>query len=141
MIRQLAHLNFVTNDLGKIIDFYVNKLGMQVKFTLNNKAGKPFGYYFGCGHTTFLEFFDQAMAAEMWGGNVEELSIGTRYKHFCLEVTGLDEFCKTLQSKGVAVSSISLGMDNSRQAWIADPDGNAIELMEYGHASLQLTGG
>lgn len=141
MIRQLAHLNFVTNDLGKIIDFYVNKLGMQVKFTLNNKAGKPFGYYFGCGNTTFLEFFDQAMAAKMWGGNVEELSIGTRYKHFCLEVTGLDEFCKALQSKGVAVSSISMGMDNSRQAWIADPDGNAIELMEYGHASLQLTGG
>lgn len=140
MIRQLAHLNFVTNDLEKIIDFYVNKLGMQVKFTLNNKAGKPFGYYFGCGNTTFLEFFDQAMAAEMWGGNVEELAIGTRYKHFCLEVTGLDEFCKALQSKGVTVSPISLGMDNSHQAWIADPDGNDIELMEYGHSSLQLTG-
>jgi lactoylglutathione lyase len=140
MIRQLAHLNFVTNDLKKIIDFYVNKLGMQVKFTLNNKAGKPFGYYFGCGNTTFLEFFDQAMAAEVWGGKVEELAIGTRYKHFCLEVTGLDEFCKVLQSKGVSVSPISLGMDNSRQAWIADPDGNDIELMEYGPTSLQLTG-
>ena len=140
MIRKLAHLNFVTNDLEKIIDFYVNKLGMQVKFTLNNKAGKPFGYYFGCGNTTFLEFFDQAMAAEVWGGKVEELAIGTRYKHFCLEVTGLDEFCKVLQSKGVSVSPISLGMDNSRQAWIADPDGTDIELMEYGPASLQLTG-
>jgi hypothetical protein len=31
-------------------------------------------------------------------------------------------------------------MDNSRQAWIDDPDGNAIELMEYGPSSLQLTG-
>ncbi len=140
MIRQLAHINFVTNDLSKIIDFYVNKLGMQVKFTLNNKEGKPFGYYFACGNTTFLEFFDQAMAVEMWGGQVAELNIGTRYKHFCLEVTGLDEFCKTLQSRGVPVSPISLGIDNSRQAWIADPDGNAIELMEYGPASLQLTG-
>lgn len=140
MIRQLAHLNFVTNDLSKIIDFYVNKLGMQVKFTLDNKAGQPFGYYFECGNSTFLEFFDQALAAEVWGGNVEELSIGTRYKHFCLEVTGLDEFCKELKSKGVDVSEISMGMDNSRQAWIADPDGNAIELMEYGPLSLQLTG-
>ena len=140
MIRKLAHLNFVTNDLQNIIDFYVNKLGMQVKFTLNNKEGKPFGYYFACGGITFLEFFDQAMAAEMWGGRVEELNIGTRYKHFCLEVTGLDAFCETLQSKGVNVSPISLGMDNSRQAWIADPDGNDIELMEYGPASLQLTG-
>ena len=140
MIRQLAHLNFVTNDLPGIIDFYVNKLGMRVKFTLNNKEGQPFGYYFECGNTTFLEFFDQAMAAEVWGGNVNELTIGTRYKHFCLEVTGLDEFCQDLKSKGVDVSGISMGMDNARQAWIADPDGNQIELMEYGHSSLQLTG-
>jgi catechol 2,3-dioxygenase-like lactoylglutathione lyase family enzyme len=140
MIRQLAHLNFMTNDLSKIIDFYVNKLGMQVKFTLNNKEGEPFGYYFECGGTTFLEFFDQKMAAEVWGGEVTELNIGTRYKHFCLEVTGLDEFCQTLASRGVKVSPISLGMDNSRQAWIADPDGNSIELMEYGPSSLQLTG-
>jgi len=140
MIRQLAHLNFLTNDLSKIIDFYVNKLGMNVKFTLDNKQGQPFGYYFGCGNTTFLEFFDQAMAAEVWGGNVAELAAGTRYKHFCLEVTGLDEYCSMLKSKGVPVSEISMGMDNSRQAWIADPDGNAIELMEYGAASLQLTG-
>ena len=140
MIRQLAHLNFVTNDLSKIIDFYVNKLGMKIKFTLDNKQGQPFGYYFECGNSTFLEFFDQAMAAEVWGGQVAEFTIGTRYKHFCLEVTGLDEFCVALKSKGVAVTDISMGMDNSRQAWIADPDGNQIELMEYGHNSLQLTG-
>jgi len=140
MIRQLAHLNFVTNDLSAIIHFYVNKLGMRVKFTLNNKDGQPFGYYFECGNTTFLEFFDQTMAAEVWGGTVEELTLGTRYKHFCLEVTGLDEFCEDLKSKGVDVSGISMGMDNARQAWIADPDGNQIELMEYGHSSLQLTG-
>lgn len=140
MIRQLAHLNFMTDDLSKIIDFYVNKLGMKVKFTLNNKEGQPFGYYFECGGTTFLEFFDQKMAAEVWGGEVTALNIGTRYKHFCLEVTGLDEFCRMLASRGVKVSAISLGMDNSRQAWIADPDGNSIELMEYGPSSLQLTG-
>ena len=140
MIRQLAHLNFVTNDLSKTIDFYVNKLGMKVKFTLDNKDGQSFGYYFECGNSTFLEFFDQAMAAEVWGGTVEELTTGTRYKHFCLEVIGLDEFCKELKSKGVDVSEISMGMDNSRQAWITDPDGNQIELMEYGPSSLQLTG-
>ena len=113
---------------------------MKIKFTLDNKQGQPFGYYFECGNSTFLEFFDQAMAADVWGGQVAELAIGTRYKHFCLEVTGLDEFCEELKNKGVAVTAISTGMDNSRQAWIADPDGNQIELMEYGHASLQLLG-
>jgi len=139
MIRQFAHLNFVTNDLGRLIEFYVNKLGMKVKFTLNNKKGQPFGYYFECGNATFIEVFDQAMAVEEWGGKVEELTAGTRYRHFCLEVTGLDEYCKMLKDKGGDVSEIALGMDNSRQAWIADPDGNRIELMEYGPSSLQLT--
>ena len=140
MIRQLAHLNFVTNDLQRIIDFYVDKLGMQVKFTLNNQEGVPFGYYFGCGNSTFLEFFDQAMAVQMWGGKVEALSAGTIYKHFCLEITGLDAYCEKLRSKDVAVTQITTGMDNSRQAWVTDPDGNSIELMEYGATSLQLTG-
>ena len=140
MIRQLAHLNFVTNDLSKIIDFYVNKLGMEIKFSLDNKQGQPFGYYFGCGNTTFLEFFDQAMAAEMWGGQVQELNPGTRYRHFCLEITGLDEYRQTLIERGVFVTEITMGMDNSRQAWVTDPDGNPIELMEYGPSSLQLTG-
>ena len=140
MIRKLAHLNFVTNDLSTIIDFYVNKLGMKVRFTLDNDKGQPFGYYFECGDSTFLEFFDQKMASEVWGGKVQELTIGTRYRHFCLEVTGLDEYCKTLKRRGVEVTDITMGMDNSRQAWIADPDGNQIELMEYGPSSLQLTG-
>ncbi len=139
MIRQLAHLNFVTNDLSTIIDFYVNKLGMSVKFTLNNERGEPFGYYFDCGNTTFLEFFDQAMAAEVWNGKVEALTAGTQYRHFCLEVTGLEDYCNTLKSRGVSATDITLGMDNSRQAWVTDPDGNQIELMEYGPLSLQLT--
>jgi len=139
MIRQLAHLNFVTNDLSKIIDFYVDKLGMKIKFTLDNEQGQPFGYYFECGNSTFLEFFDQKMASEMWGGDVDKLILGNRYKHFCLEVTGLDEYCDLLKNKGVEVTDISIGMDNSCQAWITDPDGNQIELMEYGHSSLQLT--
>jgi catechol 2,3-dioxygenase-like lactoylglutathione lyase family enzyme len=139
MLRQLAHINFVTNDLSRIIDFYVNKLGMQVTFTLDNDQGQPFGYYFGCGNTTFLEFFDQAMAVAVWGGKVQELTNGTQYRHFCLEVTGLDEYCQQLKNRGVEVTEITMGMDHSRQAWIADPDGNAIELMEYGPNSMQLT--
>ncbi len=87
---------------------------------------------------TFLEFFDQAMAADVWGGTVEELANGTQYRHFCLEVTGLDEYCKLLKSKGVEVTETKLGMDNSQQAWITDPDGNRIELMEYRPESLQI---
>lgn len=140
MIRQLAHLNFITNDLSKIIDFYVNKLGLKTKFIMRNREGIPFGYYFDCGNVTFIEFFDQALAAKEWGGDVGDLNLGRRYKHFCLEVIGLDAYIANLRTKDVAVERISMGIDHSRQAWITDPDGNSIELHEYGPESLQLVG-
>jgi lactoylglutathione lyase len=140
MIRQLAHLNFVTDDLPRMIDFYVNKLGCEIKFTLKNDAGQPFGHYFACGNSTFIEIFDQTLAVKQWGGTVGPLAPGNGYRHFCFEVTGLDDFCRKLKSKGVSVTDIALGMDNARQAWINDPDGNSIELMEYGATSLQLVG-
>ena len=67
------------------------------------------------------------------------MTAGTQYRHFCLEVAGLEAYCQTLKSRGVQVTDISMGMDHSLQAWVSDPDGNAIELMEYTPASLQLT--
>jgi predicted enzyme related to lactoylglutathione lyase len=43
-----------------------------------------------------------------------------------------------LESRGIEVTNMKKGIDHSLQAWITDPDGNAIELMEYTHESLQL---
>jgi lactoylglutathione lyase len=86
----------------------------------------------------FIEIFDRALAVRQWGGQAQGPAASGQYKHFCLEVTGLDELQPALEKRGVQVSAITMGMDHSRQAWIADPDGNAIELMEYTHQSLQL---
>ncbi len=138
MIRQLAHACFFTDQLQKMIDFYAGQLGLPIKFTLNNNQGTPFGYYFDCGNSTFIEVFDQAGAVKQWGGEISALVPGRRYQHLCFEVTGLEQYKTQLESCGVEVSAITLGMDHSRQAWIHDPDGNAIELMEYTSESLQL---
>lgn len=43
-----------------------------------------------------------------------------------------------LEQRGVTVSEPKIGIDHSIQVWLSNPDGNAIELMEYTHASLQL---
>jgi lactoylglutathione lyase len=43
-----------------------------------------------------------------------------------------------LAAAGVGLSqTIRTGADGNRQAWIADPDGNRIELMEMAPDSLQ----
>jgi catechol 2,3-dioxygenase-like lactoylglutathione lyase family enzyme len=86
---------------------------------------------------TFIEIFNQAGAVRQWGGHVEALQHGTRYRHLCFEVEDLEIYRDLLIGKGVSIGPITVGMDNSKQAWIKDPDGNDIELMEYTPTSFQ----
>lgn len=141
MIRRLAHLCLITNDLDRLVTFYRNALGLTVKFRFAAADGAIFGAYVEVGDSTFIEFFDQHLSAKQWGGNLDSLAAGNRYGHLCLEVTGLADFRATLLARGVSVGEIRGGMDSSLQAWLADPDGNRIELMEYTHRSAQLAPG
>ncbi len=141
MIRRLAHLCLYTNDLERLVAFYRDGLGLPVKFRFAAADGAVFGAYVEVGDSTFIEFFDQHLAAKQWGGNTDPLVAGSRYGHLCLEVTGLAEFRETLLARGVSVGEIRGGLDSSLQAWLADPDGNRIELMEYTHRSAQLAPG
>ena len=139
MIKQLAHVCLFTDQLDAMIAFYREVLGFPVKFTMKNDDGFAFGYYFACGDRTFVEIFDQRGAAKQWGGKPGEIraSRDARLRHFCFEVDNLESVVAQLTSRGVTVRPISVGMDHSKQAWIKDPDGNDIELMEYTARSLQ----
>jgi catechol 2,3-dioxygenase-like lactoylglutathione lyase family enzyme len=138
MIAQLAHINLFSDQPKAMVDFYVTKLGLKIAFTLDDDKGTAFGWYVGCGKMTFIEIFDQAGAVRQWGGRVEALQHGNMYRHLCFEVKDLAAYRAVLIRRGVAISQITIGMDNSKQAWIKDPDGNDIELMEYTPASFQL---
>ncbi len=139
MIKQLAHICFHTKRTKEMISFYTEKLGLKLKFTLDTEDGKPFGYYIACGNQTFIEIFDHAMAQKKWAdGKVLDLVGGNQYKHFCLQVDNIEQLKADLEKKGLKVTDVRVGMDNSKQAWVSDPDGNAIELMEYTAKSFQV---
>ncbi len=138
MIRQLAHLCLYTDRLEEMRRFYADVLGLRFAFPLENAEGKAFGLYFDAGHSTFIEVFDRRGAQAMWGGSDARVERGTAFRHLCFEVTGLDALRAELRAKGLEVTEPTVGMDGSRQAWTADPDGNPIELMEYTAASAQL---
>jgi len=138
MITQLAHINLFSDKPEDMIDFYIYKLGLTIAFTLDNAKGEPFGWYVKCGKMTFIEIFDQTGAVQQWGGQVVELQHGSKYRHLCFEVKDLEAYRDNLIRKDVTISSITVGMDNSKQAWIKDPDGNDIELMEYTPTSFQM---
>ena len=85
MIRKLAHLCFLTNDLEGIIAFYRDRLGLSVKFRFAAANNAIFGVYIAIGDTTFIEFFDQKLSTLQWGGDGAPLVTGSRYGHFCFE--------------------------------------------------------
>ena len=140
MITQLAHINLFSDRPKEMIDFYTHRLGLKIAFTLDDDKGKPFGWYVQCGKMTFIEIFDQVGAIRQWGGRVVALKQGSKFRHLCFEVKNLEAYKNLLIKKGVKISPIAVGMDNSKQAWIKDPDGNDIELMEYTTTSFQIRG-
>lgn len=130
MFKRLAHVCIGATDLALTEDFYVNKLGMEKAFDFI-RAGQRIGFYIKVGEDTFLEVFAQ---------NAQPNTDATLLKHVCLQVEDIDAAIEQLKANGVEVSAKKWGADNAWQAWITDPSGVRIELMQYTEGSTQFTG-
>ncbi len=132
MIKGIAHLAFQVSDMEKSIKFYKEAFGFKKKFTLGDDDGKPWIIYLEVSKTQFIELF---YAHEP----LIHAPHQTSYQHLCLEIEELHAFVEALELKGFVLDKpIIMGLDNNYQCWINDPDGNPIELMEYGKDALQL---
>jgi lactoylglutathione lyase/glyoxylase I family protein len=115
--------------LERAIAFYRDKLGLKPAFDFRDDKGKRFGIYIHAGGRSFIEIFQDKVGP--WAE-------GQTYGHMCLEVDDFDKTIADLKAKGVEVRGVSLADgDHSWQAWIKDPDGNAIELHGYTPESKQ----
>ncbi len=130
MIKRLAHVCIGATDLAETERFYVETLGMERAFDFL-REGRRVGFYLRAGQATYIEVF-----AEHEAPGHERAII----RHFCLEVENLDAVCAALKGKGVGVSEKKLGGDGAWQAWISDPSGVRIELMQYEDGSSQFSG-
>lgn len=130
MFTRLAHVCIGATDLAASERFYVEGLGMEKAFDFI-RAGERFGFYVKAGETTFIEVFAEGAAP-----NYERPII----KHFCLEVADIDQTIAALTARGIAVEPKKMGADNNWQAWLTDPGGVRIELMQYSENSTQFTG-
>jgi len=127
-ITGIAHICFTVADLEASIAFYRDKLGLTPAFDFINDKGERFGVYLHVGGRNFIELF---------AGKLDQPAKGQTYRHFCLEVDDINAVASDLRAKGVQVSDVKMGSDNSWQAWISDPDGNRIELHHYTPESKQ----
>lgn len=127
----IGHLAIRAKDLDTVVRFYVEQLDCAEMFRLHRDNGDLMLVYLRLTDDQYLEFFPngtgEAPAREAVG-----------MSHLCITVADLDVTVAELERRGVAIArGVITGLDGNRQAWIADPEGNRIELMEMAADSGQ----
>lgn len=128
MIKDLAHIAINVKDMDKSIEFYTKALGGTRAFSLADKDGKPWIEYVKLANNSFIELF-YGCKAENSGS----------FNHMCFEVDDIQAAADAIVAAGAPLTQKpSVGADNNWQCWSVDPDGNKIELMQYGEDAPQL---
>jgi lactoylglutathione lyase len=131
-IRGIGHLALRVRDLDRSLDFWRDRVGFQEMQRLKRDNGDTWLVYLRITDDQYLELFPGAVTEQVPPDDANGVM------HICLEIEDLDEEIARLEAAGVRiVSPIKGGIDNNRGAWIHDPDGNRIELMEMHPNSIQ----
>lgn len=128
MIKGIAHIALNVKDMEKSVHFYCDILGFPPAFDIQDDNDNPWIKYIRISHNQFIELFYN-------GGENPKSS----FSHLCLEVDDITEVVKDIIKQGGLMDSMpSVGKDKNTQAWIVDPDGNRIELMQISEHSPQM---
>jgi lactoylglutathione lyase len=129
LFKSIGHVAFNVRDLDAALAFYRDKLGFAEMFRLHREDGAVSLLYLRVTDTQYLELFPTLNEAP---------ADDRKFSHLCLEVEDLDATVAELEKRGVnIVSPRAQGKAGSWQAWIADGEGNRIELMQIAPDSLQ----
>ena len=129
MITDLGHTALAANDVKKTLEFYA-LLGVREVFRLHHDDGSLMLVYLHIAGDRFIEVFP--------GGPPPDPDRVQSFMHVCLLTDDIHAVCEHLRTEGVALDRETVvGVDGNRQAWVKDPDGNAIELMQLSEDSPQ----
>ncbi|QDY70435.1 VOC family protein [Qingshengfaniella alkalisoli] len=132
-ITSIGHVAIKVKDLDQTLAFYRDKLDFPEMLRLRNDDESTWLVYLRVTDNQYIEIFPGAEGDRAPGPNANAMN------HLCLTVDDLDVVVSKLEQAGIVLTSpIKPGLDGNRQAWIADPDGNRIELMEMSPDCLQL---
>ena len=132
MITDIGHAAFRCANIEQSIEFFA-KLGIVEAFRLNRDDGSVWLVYLRVNDDHFIELFPRGTQ-----GSDDNSARAVGYAHLCLAVDDLEATVADLERKGMPIDvRPKQGRDNNWQAWIVDPDGNRIELMQMVPDSLQ----
>ncbi len=129
MITDVGHPAFAAHDLERSLAFYA-LLGLRESFRLNRPDGSLMLIYLHVAGDRFVELFPGGPAPEQRGRG--------SFMHLCLLTDDIQAMVEHLRQNGVTIDhEPNVGLDHNWQAWVRDPDGNPIELMQLSEASPQ----
>jgi lactoylglutathione lyase len=127
---RLLHTMLRTGDLDRSIDFYTQVLGMQLLRRQDYPEGKFTLAFVGYGDERSNSVIELTYN---WG--VEKYEIGNGFGHLAIEVDDVYVACDTIKHKGGKIIREAGPMNAGTTiiAFVADPDGYAIELIGKRH--------
>lgn len=132
-ISGFGHVAIKVADLGRSLDFYVNKLGFPEMMRLHQDNGDVWLVYLRITDDQYIEIFPGAETERAPGWNANGMN------HMCLAVDDIEALLAEIEAAGIPLLlPLKKAADGNWQAWIEDPDGNRIELMQMDPDSLQL---
>ena len=131
-ITDMGHTALACHDLDKALEFYA-LLGITESFRLTKEDGTVRLIYLHISGDRFLELFPGGPSPEE-----RETSGPASFRHICLLSDDIEADVEHLRGHGVTIDrEVKLGLDTNKQAWVKDPDGNPIELMQISAESPQ----
>lgn len=131
-ITDLAHTALACADLEASITYY-GKLGLPESFRLKRDDGSTMLVYLHVGGDRFIELFPNGPEA-----TTRASRDATSFRHLCLMTDDIAADIERFRAAGITIDrEVSIGLDANQQAWITDPDGNPIELMQIAAISPQ----
>ena len=126
---RILHTMLRVVDLEKSIDFYVNRLGMNLICWKDYPHGKFTLAFVGYGSERENAVIE---LTHNWSKKSEDYELGDMYGHIAIGVKDIHNICQGLEDNGCKVTTRPKTMKNSNTvlAFVEDPDGYKIELIE-----------
>ena len=133
VITGIAHNAVTVKDMDESMRFYTEALGFRRAFDIDRpETGEPWIVYLSIRGGQFLELFYGGTVDNPWN----DALIG--FNHFCFEVDDIHAAARQVQDAGWPLDvAPKLGADGNWQAWVTDPNGIRIELMQISPESPQ----
>lgn len=126
MIKRNDHIGIPVQDMDKMIAFYTEIMGLTVNLR----------YVFDGGELVLLGKTETDVQIELiW----REQSNEDERPHLCFEVEDLDATAAAMKAKGATfqVDPRVVNDGHNRNAWVVDPEGMRIELLEPNMLSVK----